>query len=81
MGLFISKGTFFRSQLAEALNQLPSVITKWLRGTHNFTSDTLSNIENILGIKLLAVEEKREQQVVSYRTQISAAVVNEPDKG
>jgi ribosome-binding protein aMBF1 (putative translation factor) len=67
--------------LTEALNQQPSVITKWLSGTHNFTSDTLSDIENILGIKLLAVEEKRDQQVISYRTQISAVVVNEPDKG
>lgn len=44
-------------QLAEALEQQPSVITKWLSGTRNFTSDTLSDIENILNIKLLAVDD------------------------
>lgn len=30
-----------KSQLAEAVGKQPSVITKWLSGTHNFTSDTL----------------------------------------
>ena len=43
-------------QLAEALEQNPSVITKWLSGTHNFTSDTLRDIEEILGITLSDVQ-------------------------
>ncbi len=63
-------------QLAEALEQNPSVITKWLSGTHNFTSDTLSDIEDALGIKLLAVDEKKESQVVHYHVHISSMVVN-----
>jgi transcriptional regulator with XRE-family HTH domain len=68
-------------QLAGALNQQPSVITKWLSGTHNFTSDTLSDIEEVLGIKLLALEDKKEQQVANYQVKLSATVVNDPDKG
>jgi transcriptional regulator with XRE-family HTH domain len=43
------------AQLAKQLGKSPSVITKWLSGTHNFTSDTLSDIEFILDIKLLQV--------------------------
>jgi len=64
-------------QLAEALEQNPSVITKWLSGTHNFTSDTLSDIEDVLGIKLLAVDEKKESQLIHYHVHITSVVVNE----
>jgi len=63
-------------QLAEALEQNPSVITKWLSGTHNFTSDTLSDIEEVLGISLLNVQAKKEIQIVHYHVQISSVVVS-----
>lgn len=46
----LSKGDF-----AKKMGVKPSVITKWLSGTHNFTADTLSDIEEILGINLLSV--------------------------
>ncbi len=39
-------------QLAELMDKNHSVISKWLSGTHNFTSDTLSDIESALGITL-----------------------------
>ena len=42
-----------KKDLAEALGKEPSVITKWLSGTHNFTADTLTEIGLKLGIKLL----------------------------
>ena len=66
-------------ELAEALEQNPSVITKWLSGTHNFTSDTLSDIEDVLGIKLLAIDEKKESQVIHYHVQISMVVSTKQD--
>ncbi len=44
------------SVFAQKIGKKPSVITKWLSGTHNFTSDTLTDIQDILGIKLLAFE-------------------------
>jgi hypothetical protein len=36
----------------------PSIVTKWLSGTHNFTSDTLVEIGVALGINLMHLEEK-----------------------
>ncbi len=46
-----------KKQLAEMMGQSPSVITKWLSGGHNFTVDTLTDIQRILGVRLLALEE------------------------
>lgn len=34
-----------------------SIVTKWLSGTNNFTSDLLSDLEEVLEIRLLDVEE------------------------
>lgn len=63
-------------QLADALNQKPSVITKWLSGTHNFTSDTLSDIGDVLGIELLNTEDKKEPQVVHYHLELTIQGAN-----
>lgn len=38
-----------KKELANRLGNSPSEITKWLSGTHNFTTDTLSNIEQVTG--------------------------------
>lgn len=38
-----------KSEFAARMNQLPSVVTRWLSGTQNFTIDTLSDIEEMLG--------------------------------
>lgn len=46
-------------KLAEMLDKEPSVITRWLSGTHNFTVEILSEIEDALGISLLNVETKQ----------------------
>jgi len=35
-----------------------SVISKWLSGTHNFTTDTLTDIGRVLGINMLNLESK-----------------------
>lgn len=42
-----------RSELAERLDKYSSEISKWTSGFHNFTVDTLSDIEEILGIQVL----------------------------
>jgi len=38
---------------AEKLGKEPSVITRWLSGTHNFTTETLSEIRMIFGVTLV----------------------------
>jgi len=45
--------------LLEALGKkYPSIITIWLSGTHNFTIDTLIELEEVLGIELINTKEK-----------------------
>lgn len=39
-----------KGEFAEHLGKHPSEITKWLSGTHNFTTDTLSEIAVALGV-------------------------------
>ncbi|MRG44967.1 helix-turn-helix domain-containing protein [Chitinophaga sp. SYP-B3965] len=45
-----------QTQLASALNKQVSVISRWLSGTHNFTIDTLTDIEGVLKVRLLDLE-------------------------
>lgn len=44
--------------LAERLEKYSSEISKWMKGDHNFTIDTLSDIEEILQIRLLDTAEE-----------------------
>lgn len=46
------------ADLLKALGKkYPSIITIWLSGTHNFTIDTLIELEEVLGIELINTEE------------------------
>ena len=47
-----------QKDLADMLGKKESEISKWMRGTHNFTIDTISSIENVLGYPILQVAEK-----------------------
>jgi len=62
-------------QLANALHKKASVITKWLSGTHNFTSDTLFDIEEVLGINLIHTNKKPQVNTIIafYSSAISKA--------
>ncbi len=46
-----------QKDLANLLGKKESEISKWMRGTHNFTIDTISSIENVLGQPILQVVE------------------------
>ncbi len=46
-----------QKDLAEMLGKKESEISKWMRGTHNFTIDTISSIESVLGQPILQVVE------------------------
>lgn len=45
-----------RQQFAGIMGVQPSIITRWLSGNHNFTVETLFEIEDHLGIQLIAIE-------------------------
>lgn len=44
-----------QKDLAMMLGKKESEISKWMRGTHNFTIETISLIENVLGTPILQV--------------------------
>lgn len=52
--ILASKG-YKQKDLAEKLGKKESEISKWMRGTHNFTIETLSSIEKVLGEPILEI--------------------------
>lgn len=58
-----------QNEFAEKMGKQPSEISKWLSGTHNFTSDILFDIGELLEIELLALKEKELKvvKVVEYK--------------
>ena len=52
-----------RKHLAEALGKSPSEISKWLSGTHNFTTDTLFDIERVLDTALIPLGNQKEKTI------------------
>ena len=67
-----------KKDLAKAMGVQPSLVTKWLSGTHNFTAETLWKIGDVLGIELISLREEKEEPVV-YRAEINVRqqVMNE----
>jgi ribosome-binding protein aMBF1 (putative translation factor) len=47
-----------KKQFADKVGRKPSEITKWLSGTHNFKIETLTDIERILGIRILNLSRR-----------------------
>lgn len=44
-----------QKQFAKLMGKSPTVISEWLSGDRNFTADTLTDIEEALGVQLLNV--------------------------
>ena len=53
-GILEEKG-LKQKDLANMLGKKESEISKWMRGTHNFTIETISSIENVLNVPILQV--------------------------
>ena len=49
-----------QKDLAELLGKSEAEISKWMRGTHNFTIDTLVSIESALNAPILQVFHKED---------------------
>jgi ribosome-binding protein aMBF1 (putative translation factor) len=75
IGAIKNKG-WNKSKFAEEMKKKPSVVTRWLSGTHNFTSDTLCDIGFVLGINLFDLEndcetlEQLRSEVETYMNEI-----------
>ena len=62
-----------KKQFADKVGRKLSEITKWLSGTHNFTIETLSDIENVLEIRILYLSNRR-KSAIHTRTSIPVAI-------
>ena len=47
-----------QKDLAEKLNVSPQMVNQWVKGSENFTLETISKIEYALGVELMNVSEK-----------------------
>ena len=54
----LEKRNMSQKEFSRILGKRPSEISKWLSGKHNFTTDTLSDIEHALDIHLLDNREE-----------------------
>ena len=61
-----SKGWKHKDLLTALGRESPSIITKWLSGTHNFTVDTLVELEQALNIRLIDLSDPENEFVVKY---------------
>lgn len=48
------------ADLARLLDKKPSEISKWLTGTHTFTTKTITKIETVLGEDIIYIEAQKE---------------------
>mgnify|MGYP000175565204 CR=1 FL=1 len=48
------------ADLARLLDKKPSEISKWLTGTHTFTTKTITKIETVLGQDIIHIEPQKE---------------------
>ncbi len=53
-GILEAKG-YRQKDLANMLGKSEAEISKWMRGTHNFTIDTILSIEEVLDARILMV--------------------------
>jgi transcriptional regulator with XRE-family HTH domain len=52
----------------------PSIVTKWLSGTHNFTVETLVELEHALEVSLLGISENTLVDTVHYQAVVRQEV-------
>jgi len=60
-----------KKQFAEKLSKSPSEISKWLSGTHNFTSDTIFVIQRLLKVELINVEDRPKEEIWHFSMQVA----------
>ena len=72
----LQKRGFTNQEFAFMMGKKPSEISRWLSGTHNFTTETLWEIERVLNIQLLTSSKLYEV----HETDLKAYIVCEVEK-
>ncbi|TWV97406.1 helix-turn-helix transcriptional regulator [Chitinophaga pinensis] len=62
-------------ELAAALGKSESEISKWMRGTHNFTFETIAKINLALGVKVIEIPKGGRRKPVTGHLQPTYATV------
>ncbi len=62
----MKKCGYNKLQFAQAMEVQPSMVTRWLSGTHNFTIETLYDIENLLSICVINPIEPTLIEVIDH---------------
>lgn len=66
-----------KKDLAGKMGKSPSMVTRWLSGTHNFTIDTITEIEFVTG-KLL--NTKKQSKIITVQGSLKMdAVINKEE--
>lgn len=68
-----------RKELAQKMGKSPSEVTRWLSGTHNFTSDLLSDISDCLGVEITGVSIR--SLVDGYDSTPASTHLNDSENG
>ena len=55
INLLLKEKGMTQRELAEALGKKEAEVSRWMRGTHNFTIRTLVKISNVLGTQIINV--------------------------
>lgn len=64
--------------LALALGKKSPEISKWLSGTHNFTADTLFDIERVLDTTLISLGNQKEKTIGVYSYNVVVKADKQP---
>ena len=66
-------------EFAFMMGKKPSEVSRWLSGTHNFTTETLWQMERVLNIQLLT-SSPAEAHVVKEQEELKDFIANEVQK-
>lgn len=60
-----------QKDLADMLGKKESEISKWLRGTHNFTIKTIAKIESVLGEQIILTVDQAVQNITIIKAVVA----------
>ena len=70
-----------KTELAKAMGKRESEISKWMSGLHNFTIQTIANIETVLGEDIISVKKYRTSSTVYKGSSLEKGNwLNEPEE-